>query len=95
MSPHLDAVKAGRITVDVTNEGKAVHEVVIVKADDLAAITKSDGTADEAAAVGEVAEIEPGATKSATVDLAPGTYQLVCNEPGHFAGGMVHAITVV
>lgn len=96
LQPAAVATKGGNITFSVTNGGKTVHEMVVLKLDSqlLEAVKAADGSAKEDAAVGEVADIEPGSTKSATIRLAPGTYALICNEPGHFAGGMHQILTV-
>ena len=45
-------------------------------------------------AVGETQELQPNASKSIQLTLAPGNYLLVCNVPGHYAAGMVLAFTV-
>jgi len=58
------------------------------------ALKQADGTADETNAVGEAPDIEAGATKSVTLDLKAGKYVLLCNLPGHFAGGMWTTFTV-
>jgi uncharacterized cupredoxin-like copper-binding protein len=44
--------------------------------------------------LGEVSELDPHKTGALTVDLAPGTYVLYCNIPGHFDGGMWTTVTV-
>ena len=97
VSPAAAETAAGSVSFDVKNEGKVVHEMVVVKLADgagLDSITKPDGTASEDASVGEAADIEPGATKSTTIDLKAGTYALICNLPGHFTGGMKTVFTV-
>ncbi len=97
VNPASSTVKAGKITFTATNSGKVLHEMIVVAltpGQDLASITKADGSANEAAAAGEAADIEAGVSKSVTIDLKPGTYALICNQPGHFAGGMKTTITV-
>jgi uncharacterized cupredoxin-like copper-binding protein len=44
--------------------------------------------------VGEAADIEPGASKSVTLDLTPGSYIPLSNLPGHYAGGMFTTFAV-
>ena len=97
LQPAAVTVRRGAITFTVTNGGKAVHEMVILKltSPSLAAVTAADGSAKEDTSVGEVADIDPGVTKTATVQLPPGIYALICNEPGHFAGGMHQILTVL
>ena len=43
---------------------------------------------------GEVSELDPGKSGTLTVNLQPGTYLLVCNQPGHYAAGMWAMFTV-
>jgi len=38
--------------------------------------------------------IDPGKTTSVTMDLQPGTYNVVCTVPGHVQLGMIVALTV-
>lgn len=82
--------KAGKITFAVTNSGKLMHEMVVVKttkkAGDLA--ESPGGEASEIGAVGEVADLPAGKSKSLTLDLKTGHYALVCNIPGHYVAGM-------
>ncbi len=49
---------------------------------------------DAAGHLGEVAELEPGASGSLTLTMKPGTYILYCNIPGHYAAGMWTLFTV-
>ena len=97
VTPSTANATAGKVAFTAKNDGKVVHEVVVVKLADGAgidSITNADGTATEAASAGEAADIEPGASKSVTLDLPAGTYALICNLPGHFAGGMKTLLTV-
>jgi ABC-type glycerol-3-phosphate transport system substrate-binding protein len=57
-------------------------------------LASSSGEANEDGSPGEVDGVDPGQSKSVTLDLKPGTYVLLCNEPGHFAGGMATTFTV-
>lgn len=97
VTPAATTVKAGKVAFTATNSGKVLHELIVVAlqpGQTLASITKADGSADETASVGEAADIEAGVSKSVTLDLKPGTYALICNQPGHFAGGMKTTIIV-
>ena len=98
------SVPAGKVTFDVTNSSTFFkHEMVVLKTDlDPAALpADSTGKADEGTSVGEVSELDKGATGSVTLDLAAGKYVLICNivESGgghesHYTQGMRLAFTV-
>jgi uncharacterized cupredoxin-like copper-binding protein len=107
--PAQDSVAAGRVTFKVTNQGPDdEHEFVVVKTDLApdALPTKKNGSVDEEGAgieiVDEIEPFAPGKTKRLTVDLAPGSYVLLCNvvlkEDGgtesHYQEGMRTAFTV-
>ncbi|MCW2620953.1 MAG: hypothetical protein JWL64_555 [Frankiales bacterium] len=62
-----------------------------------------DGRVGEAGSVGEASSgcaagtgdgIASGQVGWMTVTLAPGRYELVCNEPNHYAGGMYQELLV-
>ena len=91
-----DAIaKAGKVTITAPNDGKVVHELVLLKTDeDPAALPKKADEVDESTSVGEIADVEPGSTKKATFNLAPGKYAMVCALPGHYEGGMYGSLTV-
>ena len=59
-----------------------------------ASLPKKGGKVDESASVGEIADVEPGFTKKATVQLAPGKYAMVCALPDHYETGMYGSLTV-
>jgi len=95
VQPSVDSVPAGPVTFNVNNDGTMLHELVVVKtAKTPAQLAEPDGTANESESVGEAADIEPGASKSVTLNLKPGHYVLLCNLPGHYAGGMYVEFTV-
>lgn len=101
-------VRAGEVSVVVRNQGMQTHEVVVLP---LAGTTPagsrvsgSDGSVDESGSVGEVSAtcasgkgdgIASGATGWTTLTLAPGRYEIVCNEPGHYQSGMFQELNVV
>lgn len=95
--PQAASTPAGKITFHVKNTGGAVHEMVVIKTDlDANQLPKKeDQTVDESKleSIGEV-EVETGGSKDLSVDLAPGHYVLLCNEPGHYAQGMATNFTV-
>jgi uncharacterized cupredoxin-like copper-binding protein len=87
--------KSGNITFEISSTSEElVHEFVVVRsdlADDAVAYTDSqDNEVDEAKmnVIGEAEDIEPGKTKTLTLNLEPGKYILMCNEAGHYKVGM-------
>ena len=95
-----NSAKAGEITFRAVNASKdTVHEMVLAPVADPEKplpYNESEGKVDEDAAghLGEVAELEPGASGALTITLKPGTYILYCNIPGHYAAGMWTLFTV-
>ena len=80
-------LSAGRQTITAVNLGHHTHELVIVKAANVASLpTKADGSVDEAqldrVKVGELADIASGASRHTVLDLAPGSYVAFCNIVG-------------
>lgn len=97
MSISLDTnvVSAGEVRFIVRNVGAVEHEVVVIKTDvsqDKIGPGDEPDKVSEDGSVGEVDEIAPGTTKSATLTLPAGKYVLICNEPGHYAAGMHTAL---
>ncbi|HVF21276.1 MAG TPA: hypothetical protein VNA14_13700 [Mycobacteriales bacterium] len=84
-------VKAGRLTFVVTNSGKEVHELVVVKSDSPASLPRMTSTdpamntmVDEdklpaGSFIGEVEGVPAGATCSGSFALTAGSYALFCN----------------
>ncbi len=91
-----DAVaEAGKVELSTPNEGKSVHELVLLQTDaDPAKLPKKGGKVDESTSVGEIADVEPGTTKKKTFKLKAGKYAMVCALPGHYEGGMYGSLTV-
>jgi hypothetical protein len=96
-------VPAGTVTFEADNTGKEAHELVVVRADDPAALPLAgDGTVDEeklpeGAFVGEVEAFPAGQRCSGTFELPAGRYALFCNllvtaadgsKENHYANGM-------
>ena len=85
------SVKAGKVTFVVKNAGTMEHEMVLVKAPDVASLPRvTVATADRA--VGDVdeeaipaadlpgeASVQPGKTVTKAITLTPGTYVMICN----------------
>lgn len=95
-----ETVKAGMIQFDVTNLSKTEpHEMAVIAVDSLDATLPYDYNTwrvieKEVKMVGETHEMKPDATKKLELTLAPGSYLLICNLPGHYAAGMVVPLTV-
>lgn len=95
IKPASASFPAGNIKLEVTNKGSIVHEVVALRTDTpFDKLEVKDNRVSEADSVGEVGDIDGGVTKSKVLKLAPGTYVLVCNIPGHYAAGMRAPLTV-
>jgi uncharacterized cupredoxin-like copper-binding protein len=105
--PDTASVAAGEVTFAVINEGPAdVHEFVIIRTDlDPGALpTDATGAVDEAGGgievLDKIEDIAVGETQEVTVELAAGSYVLICNiydaDMGHvhYALGMRTAFTV-
>jgi len=101
-----NSVQAGRISFLVANTGVLVHELVILPLPTDGPGTRptgTDGKIDESKSLGEASRscaagigdgIAPGSTGWATVTLKPGRYELVCDQPWHYAAGMFDVLTV-
>lgn len=91
-------LSAGDVTFTVNNNGKVEHEIAILKTDipqDKLPVRANDPLkVQEPGNLGEIEDIAPGATKSATFSLSPGNYVLICNVASHYAAGMHIAFSV-
>ncbi|MBI2170603.1 MAG: cupredoxin domain-containing protein [Chloroflexi bacterium] len=100
LAPDRSSVRAGQVTLEAMNQGRAGHEVVVLKTDlaaDALKLKANGAEVDESASgevVGEVEDIGSGQTKSVTLNLAPGRYVLTCNILGHYHAGMVTVLEV-
>lgn len=98
--PDPDHVKAGRVTFAITNESKdLVHEMLLLReprAGSPLPYNTKDQRVIEAKTVKLVDsdDIKPGASVRKTVTLRPGSYEMICNQPDHYAQGMKAAFTV-
>jgi uncharacterized cupredoxin-like copper-binding protein len=88
---NVSSYKAGKISFAVTNKGQMAHWLAIVKAP---AKLDSAGTPEASTLIAKSAELSPSAAGTATAILAPGSYELVCIEPGHYAAGQHAPFTV-
>jgi uncharacterized cupredoxin-like copper-binding protein len=90
----------GDVTFNVTNTSTdMVHEMLVLPvstANQPLPYLADKLTLDESKtkSAGEVSELDPGKSGTLTVNLQPGTYLLVCNQPGHYAAGMWAMFTV-
>jgi uncharacterized cupredoxin-like copper-binding protein len=92
-------VPAGRLTLKVSNVGKARHELVVIKTDNDPAHlpTNSTGAIENGQGdekIAELSKVPAGSTRKLAVDLEPGMYVLICNLPGHYGAGMHTGLTV-
>jgi len=89
--PNAQVVRAGKVTLTVANTGKLTHEMIVERTP---VTLDPSGKANEGHSSGEVPELQPGKSGNVTLQLKPGTYQLFCNVPGHYAAGQHTNITV-
>lgn len=101
-----DIVSNGTLTFVATNTGALDHEFLVLPAPFDGVGTRSvnsDGTIDESSSLGEASRscgrgvgsgISPGASSWVTLQLAPGTYELLCDLPWHYSNGMFTPFTV-
>ena len=88
VAPAVQGARAGKVTFLLQNTGKAEHEFVVLRTIKAAGnLADKSGEAGEAGNVGEVGSIKAGQQKKLTLTLAKGHYSLICNLPGHYAGG--------
>jgi len=100
------SVPAGRVSFVVPNAGALVHELVVLPLPTDGPGTRptgADGKIDESQSLGEASRscgsgtgdgIAPGSTGWTTISLQPGRYELVCDQPWHYAAGMFDVLTV-
>lgn len=102
-----DTVPAGLTTITLVNAGPGIHHVQLVRLDSgktVADVTKAMNglgpfPAWAHAAGGPNPTTTPGAQTEATVDLAPGSYAIICmvdvpDHVSHYKKGMARALTV-
>lgn len=93
--PSKAQLPPGRTTILVKNVGTIAHDFVVIRTE-LAperlpvegAMVREDGK------VAKTAAINPGGSTTLTVELAAGSYVLICNQPGHYASGMRTSLAV-
>jgi uncharacterized cupredoxin-like copper-binding protein len=100
-------VPAGRVTFVATNLGSRRHELVVLPLKSRQNFGQRASTIHgkvlERGALGEASRscgpgvgdgLRPGTAGWVTLDLAPGRYELVCNEPPHYQRGMYAELVV-
>lgn len=94
-----NTVKAGMVTFQVNNQSQGlVHEMIVIKAPEdgkpLPYDTQKDMVSEDSIhSLGEVSERDPGQSGTLTLTLPPGKYILICNQAGHYKGGMWTTLT--
>ncbi len=95
----VDSVPAGTVTFNASSEGVIFHNFKVIATglapDDLP-IDDALFAVDEAQVnvVASTEDLDPGEQATLTVELAAGSYVLICNIPTHFQAGMATAFTV-
>ena len=94
MSLDHATVTAGRITFRAKNQSEnLIHEVIVVRIDPKKPALPYDEKKGEVIEkqihhLGEISDLKPGASGGITLSLKPGSYVLICNQPGHYKAGM-------
>lgn len=100
------SVAAGKVSFVAFNNGALAHEAVVLPLPSDGPGTRqtaADGKINEAQSLGEASRscatgvgdgIAPGSIGWTTMTLKPGRYEVVCDEPWHYAAGMFTVLTV-
>jgi uncharacterized cupredoxin-like copper-binding protein len=101
------AVSGGQVSLVASNMGWRTHELVVMPLTAGATagrrVSGADGKVDEAGSLGEASSscavgagegIASGSVGWVTLTLAPGRYELLCNEPNHYRDGMYQELIV-
>jgi uncharacterized cupredoxin-like copper-binding protein len=99
VTPNPATIAGGPVNFDVTNDGTAVHNLQVIATElppDGLPLTGSDAVdTDQVDDVAGIQRVEVGTTVTVPVQqLAPGSYVLICNVPGHYVQGMYVAFQV-
>lgn len=95
------SVRPGAVTFHATNESKTlIHEMLVVKVQSLGEKLPYDRKTSQVIEsrvkdLGEISDLKPGTSGSLTLNLKPGDYLLLCNQPGHYQKGMWAKFTVL
>ncbi len=93
VSVEASSAPAGDVSFTIENEGTIGHEFLIVKTDIAPGEIPLDGDhfpedADGIEVIDEIGEYPAETNETLAVTLDAGSYQLVCNLPGHYSNGM-------
>jgi uncharacterized cupredoxin-like copper-binding protein len=106
MNADASSVPTGAVTFVASNFGRLNHELLIFPVATDGPGTRpvgTDGKIQESSSLGEASRscasgvgdgIAPGTRSWITVNLSPGTYEILCDQPWHYANGMFTTITV-
>jgi plastocyanin len=84
-SPDPVLALAGEVEITFENKGQVGHELILLPED---ARIAGPAQYDESTALDVIPSIARDVTVRRTIELDPGTYQIVCLLPGHFESGM-------
>ena len=84
-SPDPVLALAGEVEINFENKGQIGHELILLSE---GARIASPTQYDESTALDVIPSIARDVTVQRTIELDPGTYQIVCLLPGHFEAGM-------
>ena len=74
-------VKSGKVTLFLVNTGSVSHDLVVMSSDGSKSLGRSE-------------LIQPGDSGVLNIDSLPaGSYQFICDQPGHAAQGMKGTLT--
>lgn len=94
-----NVVYAGPVVFAVENEGAIEHEMVILNTNvpfDQVPTDPEDATRlSETQDIGETGDMAAKSFSGLWINLEPGVYQVICNEPGHAMAGMHFTLTVL
>ncbi len=86
------SASAGTVTFKAVNSGTVVHSMLLLKTDvpvdKIPPDPKDASRVDTTGELRETGQIAIGQSKDFAAKLAPGSYVLICNEPGHYLIGM-------
>ena len=91
------AAARGTISFSVANAGGVFHNLRVIRSDaapDALPVEAGQVAEGQVDVVGRIEEFAGGSSESITLDLAPGSYLLICNVAGHYQLGMTTAFTV-